>query len=140
MPNNVYAEGLNIDENNFPDEAFRDYVSENFDKNKDEVLDDDEAKTVTVIPVGFTYKITSDDYGKISVTQSNASFPEKMSDFTGIEYFVNLETFSCQSNDIEELDMSKNLELKVLFCNNNQLGELILEKNTKLEFLDCSYN
>ena len=138
--NNVYAKEVEIDEDNFPDDAFRDYVSKNFDKNKDDVLDDDEAKAVTVIPVGFTYKITSDDYGKITVTQSNASFPDEISDFTGIEYFVNLETFSCQSNDIEELDLSKNSELKVLFCGNNQLEELELEKNTKLEFLDCSYN
>ena len=137
---NVYAEDVEINKKNFPDSEFRNYVKNNFDTNNDNILNDNEAANVTVLPVGFTYSITSDDYGKVSVTQSNSSFPGEISDFTGIKYFVNLETFSYQNNELDELDFSKNLELKALFCNNTKLSDLDLEKNTKLQYLDCSNN
>ena len=141
FPNNVYAGDVEINNKNFPDAEFRTYVKDNFDTNKDNILDDNEAGNVTVIPVNFTYSITSDDYGKISITQSNSSFAEEISDFTGIKYFVNLETFSCQDNNLdEELDLSKNTELKALFCNNTKIQELDLSKNEKLLYLDCSNN
>ena len=141
FPFNVYAENVEINKKNFPDAEFRTYVKNNFDKNNNNVLEDNEAESVTVIPVNFTYSITSDDYGKISITQSNSSLPEEISDFTGIEYFVNLETFSCQNNELdEEPDLSKNPELKALFCNNTKIQDLDLSKNGKLLYLDCSNN
>ena len=140
FPNGVYAEPVNIDRSHFPDGTFRTYVQNNFDTNKNNVLDDNEAQAVKVIPVGFTYSITSDNYGKITVTQSNSLFPEEISDFKGIEYFVNLETFSCQKNQLEKLDLSKNSELQALFCNDNQIEVLSLDHATKLQALFCNNN
>ena len=141
FPNNVYAAGVSIDITNFPNAAFRTYVKNNFDTNSNDILDDDEAQSVTVLPVGFTYSVTSDDYGKVSITQSNSSFTEAISNFTGIEHFVNLEAFSCQNNALSfDLDLSQNVALKALFCNNTKIKSLDLMNNSELLYLDCSNN
>ena len=45
------AEGVAIDATNFPDEVFRGYIKEKFDKNGDDVLSEEEITTVTEIDV-----------------------------------------------------------------------------------------
>lgn len=52
MPNNVLAQETTvvaIDEQNFPDEVFREYVKENFDGDEDDFLDDDEIEAAMQI-------------------------------------------------------------------------------------------
>ena len=43
-------------------------------------------------------------------------------------------------NNISEIDLSKNIELKVLTCEDINLKKLDVSNNLKLEYLVCSYN
>jgi len=61
-------------------------------------------------------------------------------DFTGIEGFENLESFSLNGLGIGSLDLSKNIALKYLRCSFNNLTVLDLSNNTSLEWLNCRYN
>jgi Leucine-rich repeat (LRR) protein len=52
----------------------------------------------------------------------------------------NLINLSCTSNQLTNLDVSKNSELKTLFCGVNQLTQLDVSKNTALICLNCISN
>jgi len=58
----------------------------------------------------------------------------------GIESFINATQLYCDSNQIEELDLSLNTQLTRLSCNFNNLVSLDLENNTLLTNLQCSIN
>ena len=105
-----------INATNFPDEVFRQYVSDNFDTNNDGVLSEDEINAVTRIDVWNKYKI---------------------SDLKGIGYFENLEYLNCSGTGITSLDISKNIALAYLDCRNTKITSLDLSNNTALEYLDC---
>ena len=107
-----------IDEANFPDKTFREYVSDNFDENEDNVLSDDEIA-----------KITSIDCNGSGITN-----------LKGIEYFTELKNLYCYENNLTTLDLSNNTKLENLACGNNQLTELNVENNTELTFLSCYSN
>ncbi len=109
----VYAwepgESVDIDEFNFPDESFRVFVEEWYDKNKDGVLNTAESSAVTEIACDYC-GITS---------------------LRGLEYFTALTSLYCNTNDLTELDVSANTELRYLCCINNQL--------TRLDISACPY-
>ena len=102
----------------FPDAIFRQYVSDNFDKNKDGVLSEEEIAKVENIDV-FERGVTSLD---------------------GIEVFYALESLHCSYNQLSELDVSRNTSLQELYCWNNQLSKLDVSKNTSLQKLCCNNN
>lgn len=58
----------------------------------------------------------------------------------GLKYFSKLTDLFCSDNNLTELDVSENPELKRLICYNNSLTSLNLNKNTKLESLNCNRN
>lgn len=58
----------------------------------------------------------------------------------GIEGFNALEILICNGNELSNLDVSNNLNLKSLLCSSNQLTVLDIAANTNLEELDCSGN
>ncbi|MBR6616693.1 MAG: leucine-rich repeat domain-containing protein, partial [Oscillospiraceae bacterium] len=107
-----------IDEAHFPDDVFRAYVKENFDKNGDDILTVEEAATVTLINV--------DNMG--------------ISDLTGVEYFAFLSNLNCTYNNLTSLNVSNNTELLYLYCSSNRLSDLDVSKNTALIDLYCSDN
>lgn len=72
---------VNINEYNFPDEAFRNYISEEVDKNKDQVLQEKEIESVTCMEVGFEWDSITGEYWRRTSKYS----------VKGIEYFQNLE-------------------------------------------------
>ncbi len=113
--------GVAIDAANFPDEAFRKYVSENFDIDKDGVLSDEEANSVKEISLSFDYY---DYYNRIE-------------DLKGIEHFKNLESLTCNRVRIKYLDVSKNTALKSLMCYDAPIKSLDISKNTALTKLIC---
>ncbi len=108
--------GLGIDEYNFPDEVFREYV-EQFDTNHDEALSEEELSAVTEMDV----------IGNVA-------------DLTGIENFTSLKRLEVQNQQLTKLDVSKLTELETLWCDNNQLTKLDLTNNTKLVHLQCTNN
>lgn len=107
------ADDIAINETNFPDENFRQYVKDEIDKNKDDVLAWDERISVGVIDCK----------------------EKSIADFTGIGYFTSLMILDCSKNEITSLDLSKNTELIELYCCNNKLTSLDISKNTVLENL-----
>ena len=134
------AGGVEIDETNFPDEKFREYVKTKFDKDNDDILSADEIAKAKEISVEGN-PITS---------------------FKGIEYFTALTSLECSRTkltsldtshnkklgylrcnyipDLTTLNVSQNTELKVLYCNDNALADLNLTNNSALETLECGDN
>ena len=119
LPTAVFAaDEVAINETNFPDQNFRNYVQTEFDKDGDKKLSSEEIAAVKEI-IASTKGIKT---------------------LKGIEFFTALETLNCVENDLTELDVSKNTELTILHCRENELTKLDVSKNTKLEILSCSKN
>ena len=110
--------GVAINEANFPDEIFREYVSTNFDTDSSDTLSDEEINAVTVIGV----------------------YDSGISSLKGIEYFTALTELYCGRNNLTELDVSKNTELRELLCNYSHLTALDVSSNTALVELDIGSN
>ena len=106
--------GIPIDENNFPDPAFRDYVSREFDTNHDGILSEAERYNVT----------------RISVANQG------ITNMTGIALFPELDYLYCDRNEIAELDTSGNLKLTYLSCSSNPLHTLDISQNSQLRTLE----
>ena len=96
-----------IDETNFPDETFRNYVEDNFDDDNNGYLSQEEGEAVTKI-----------DVQKKSITG-----------LQGIEYFPNLTTLYCDNNQLTELDVSQNTALEQLNCCNQAPEKEVLRTN-----------
>ena len=64
-----------------------------------------------------------------------------ITDMTGIEKFINLNTLMCDSNYLHALNVSNNSQLEVLACVFNVgLTALDVSDNAKLKWIDCSKN
>jgi predicted GH43/DUF377 family glycosyl hydrolase len=63
-----------------------------------------------------------------------------ISDMTGIEAFVYLDTLDCSNNSLTTLDVSNNTALKDLNVSSNELASLDVSSNPLLEWLTCSSN
>ncbi len=120
----VGSEFVEINDTNFPDPVFLQYVKDNIDTadttfgQKDDKLSKAERDAVT----------------KINIDKKNCT------DLTGIAYFANLTTLSCQHNGLKELNLEDNESLTKLYCSDNQLTTLDVSKNAKLRILQCSNN
>jgi len=72
---------------------------------------------------------------------TNLSVPSlSIADLTGIEDFIALNTFDCQSNQLTNLDISNNTALVTFYCLSNQLTSLDVSNNTVLNTLGCQSN
>ena len=109
--------GVVINSQNFPDDAFRTYISR-FDLNASGVLTQEELNAVV----------------QISVDGSG------IKTLKGIEYFTALKELTCWNNALTSLDVSSNSALTFLNCGNNQLTWLDLSANTALETVYCQNN
>ena len=135
----VKENSIAINETNFPDEVFRNWVLSQ-DYGKDGVLTEDEIATVTSISVG---------YGDIIQTMQGIEF------FTALKYLdvssrnvtsldvsknTALESLNCSYNYLTSLDVSQNKALTYLRCFGNGITSLDLSNNTMLRELNCNYN
>ena len=116
-----------IDEEHFPDPAFREFVIWEYDRDKDNQLSAAELAAVTYMNCSDEKSDYIDD-GK------------QLASLKGIEYFTSLTDLNCSYNTIEELDLSKNTELTELDCSVNHIKSLDLSKNIKLEDLIADHN
>ena len=114
----IIPKRVKIDDGNFPDAVFRQYVFENFDYDKNWVIDENEQSIALEMDIS----------------------DKEIVSLKGIEYFPFLQVLDCSNNHIEKLDVSVNTELKTLDCGNNHLTNLDTSKNTDLEILDCGRN
>ncbi len=110
---------LHICKNNFPDDNFRNYVSNGgFDTENNGYFSASEIESVK----------------EIRCENSN------IVSLQGIEFFNNLTVLKCYSNQIVTVDVSKNAALTELWCSNNQLTTLDVSNNTALTTLSCGSN
>lgn len=120
----VDSEFVEINNTNFPDPVFLQYVKDNIDTadttsgQKDDKLSKAERDAVT----------------KINIDNQNCT------DLTGIAYFANLTTLRCQQNGLKELNLEYNKNLTNLNCSYNKLTTLDVSKNAKLRILRCYNN
>lgn len=124
---------------NFPDKVFKKYLIDTFDKDGDGEISMTEALTIT--------KVLCPQKGIKSIA--------------GIEYLSNLEVLDCSRNEIENIDISINGNLKhlscysnpiytlniknnplliTLYCGNCNMAELDCSQNKDLEILSCGFN
>lgn len=116
-PTFIFETSLPINEDNFPDDSFRNYIKTHKAGGRD-VLTVEQQKNVTTIKVeGWN-----------------------ISNLKGIEAFPNLKELNCGNNSIQKLDLRQNPELKTLICKKNQLTQLELSKNSQIDYLNCSWN
>ena len=104
---------VEINETNFTDETFRNYVSSNFDLSQNGELEYKELISAA----------------KINVNKMN------IQSMKGVEYFTDLEELRCKNNQISSINLSKNTLLNTLDMTNNQLTTLDLSKNLVMENL-----
>lgn len=113
----IFETSLPINEDNFPDPSFRNYIK-TYKAGGRDVLTVEEQRNVTAIEINN----------------------KGVSDLKGIEAFPNLKELNCENNFIQKLDLRQNPELEKLICNKNQLTQLDLSKNPKIYHLKCSEN
>ena len=116
--NPVKPVGIAIDETNFPDECFRNYLFRCYDFAEDGILTAEEIKNTTTLEVDWDY----------------------IESLKGIEYFTALKKLYCFGNEITELDLSKNTALTYLDCDCNRITKLTISNNALLDTLYCSEN
>ena len=107
-----------INEKNFPDENFRDYVAEEWDKNHDKYFSPSE--------IASAKWISCDN--------------KEISNLKGIEFFTNIWLLECYYNNLTTIDLSHNKNLSYINCHHNQLNELDVSGLPLLETFYCGYN
>lgn len=120
----VDSEFVEINDTNFPDPDFQQYVKDNIDT----------ADTTSGQKDGRLSKAERDAVTTISIDNQNCT------DLTGIAYFANLTTLRCQQNELKELNLEYNKNLTNLNCSYNKLTTLDVSKNAKLSTLECTNN
>lgn len=90
-------------------------------------------------------KIDTNNDGEIQVSEAEAikylNFQYgSILNVTGLEFFTNLQNFGCSNNNITSINLSQNLDLKVLTLNINQLTSLDVSQNLALTNLQCTGN
>ena len=134
------TEGVKINEENFPDDLFRQYVLDKFDISKDGYLSDQEINAAKTINVGNKNTITTLKGIEFFTELTDLScFGNKLTSLD-LNNLTKLKYLSCGNNDITSLDLSANKELKNLECYGNELKKLDLKNNTKLISLSASTN
>lgn len=107
-----------INATTFPDINFRDHLAEKVDKNHD----------------GYLRAEIYQGGKNLNLSGLN------ISNLTGINYFLFLETLNCNNNNLSSVNLSNNFGLKQLLISNNQLTSLNLGGNPMLEELSCKFN
>lgn len=107
-----------INEKNFPDENFRDYVAGEWDKNQDKYFSPSE--------IANAKWISCDN--------------KEISNLKGIEFFTNIWLLECYYNNLTTIDLSNNKKLSYINCHHNQLKELDVSGLPLLKTFYCGHN
>ena len=159
----VPEEYIAINEKNFPDKNFRDYVAGEWDKNGDNRFSPSEianAKWITcdnkeisnLKGIQFFTNIwllecyydnlttieTIDLSNNKNLSKINCIY-NKLEELDVSELPL-LKEFYCDGNKLQSIDVSKNKQLKDFSCKENSLGTLNVSQNKELEKLSCGHN
>ena len=104
---------------NIPDTSFLySLIDKGVDTNGDSIISFSEAEEITYLDVSW----------------------KNISSLIGIESFKNLNTLTCNNNQLTSLDVSACNVITELHCNFNKLTGLDVSDNLSLVYLDCSEN
>ena len=117
VSDNTDGETIELNETNFPDPAFRNFLAENIDTDKDGFLSPEERV------------IDSLNLGSLGIK-----------DLKGIEYFGLVKQIYCSGNELETLDLTGNIHLLTLYCSSSKISTLDLSNCIELDVLHCSNN
>lgn len=141
LPTAALADGdVEINEANFPDSIFREYVKKEFDTSKNNFL------SAAEIAAADTIFVTGKPITSIEGIAYFTALTDLMcsnTKLTTLDTSYNTKLVSLECNDtptLTSLNVSQNTELKVLRCNDNALADLDLTNNTALETLECGDN
>ena len=107
-----------LNETNFPDANFRAALAEKLGISEGEEITGEKIAATAIL----------------NVSKKNIAV------LTGIEFFTELTTLYCYSNQLTSLDVSKNTSLTRLHCRNNKLTLINVAGCTALKELDCDIN
>ena len=111
--------GIDINDENFPDESFRTCVAQQYPKFcEDGILQESE--------ISFIDVLTLEDKGIRSLQ--------------GIEFFQSLKELNCRNNSLAAINLKSNRKLATLHCDGNRLTTLDLSACDSLTFLSCYAN
>ena len=121
---NAKADGkiIEINNQNFPDPAFRTFVSSNY---------------TDYLSSGknYVYQSTLDSVTELNL---NGAGGVEYTNLQGLNFFTNLEKLTCVQNPgLMTLDVMRNPKLKELHCYSTGIKSLNLKYNTNLEVLEC---
>lgn len=156
----VPEEYIVINEKNFPDKNFRDYVAGEWDKNGDNRFSPSEIANAKWIScdnkeisnlkgIEFFTNIWLLECYYNNLTTIDLSHNKNLSyinchhnkleelDVSGLPL---LKTFYCGHNELQSIDVRKNEQLKDFDCQDNRLDTLDVSQNTELESLGCGHN
>ncbi|MCR5815187.1 MAG: hypothetical protein K6G15_11960 [Desulfovibrio sp.] len=108
---------LPLDARHFPDQHFRNWLTENVAQGK---------SVLTTAQIA-------------ALESMDISFGE-IADLKGLEHFTALKELICFSNTLTVLDLAKNQVLALLRCQGNELATLDLSRNKALEVVNCDQN
>ena len=109
------ASSVPINESTFPDATFRSVIASTYDYNGNGYIDPDE--------VSMTMNISCEGMGITSVK--------------GIEYFTDIQGLWVKDNNINSLDVSKNVHLHGIWCSGNPISSIDISHNPELEWIYC---
>lgn len=107
---------VELNETNFPDPVFRDYLKEAFDFNRNNIVDVSEMK--------FAKKIMPDE-----------DLRPQIKSVKGIELFPELDTLIINDSPIDTIDISRNPQLKALDISDTGVNSLDVTHNPDLKIL-----
>jgi Leucine-rich repeat (LRR) protein len=149
--NNPYLTCIYVDDVNYSNTNWSDYkdLTSHFVETQEEC--DEITTTLTYIPddnfeqklIDYGYDLELDDtvmtFNINELAYLDISNSE-ITDLTGIEDFVMLQTLNCYDNLLTYIDVSNITYLQIINCRNNQLNDLIVTNNTELQHLYCYGN
>lgn len=113
MSTTALAVDVALDETNFPDEAFRNYLS---------ILVPDNDGTIPIEDGAAGTWLVLIDQG--------------ITNLKGIEFFYNLKGLDVSKNSFSTLNFDHNVGLESLFCSDGNLTSLNIRACTKLNYFD----
>lgn len=129
-------EDVSIDDKNFPDANFRKIVKEEFDNNKNDVLDKEEiinARKIDLIEIDNGEEVESvEGMEKLSFLEDASLGYSKISEID-VSKNTNLRKLSLAGTKVSNLDTSNNQLLWYLDFTGTNVSSIDLTKNPKLE-------
>lgn len=135
---------VEINATNFPNAAFRQYVSSTFDTNSDGILSDSEIQSITDI------RLRHGDYPSMTSVQGIEFFTNlqilRLYDYPEIDYidlsvYPNLEEFRCDYCGFLTLDFSSNNSITTIYCQRcTEITSIVLGNKASLKTIKASYN